>query len=412
MQGVKICWESYKEDGGVVRYYVEDGMPCLDLKEKLDALTSIGKASPDFIKEVYSDKFWLLLALTLFNYFLIRKQLRPKSNDEAKNRVSNDLSSKFQIHDWIQRNEKNRFYAVVFSCWVGLLQVSQWFSASTIVPYLAGRVFLDNSEWTEPYFFGSISTAVRVLMFSAIVLGFLGFWAYLMKMQELYIRALIRLEISPKKTEDRSSVPQEPSVPVPPVFAQKTTSKEPTRAVSKQSVLKRPVPKEPVPTATFSHNFQENGWGIVPQKHQLETSSQKPLPDRIPPWRISTTPVCPPRAPRFHYTPPMIISRQPTTTTHQQGYQANPLQFSYDSSGDFRPQPCTGFTANRADAATVNPVFPRLGENPMTPDTTHQDPQSINTAFSSYPSGWDSDWQNVEEVDMSFESPESCLLSL
>ncbi|KAF4344516.1 hypothetical protein FBEOM_1530 [Fusarium beomiforme] len=170
--------------------------------------------------------------------------------------------------------------------------------SAQMVPVLAFRAFLEDVEWPRPYFFGFISGAIRGMMFFIITIGFLAFWARMMKTQEYYIRALIRLKISPKqKTKDESSVPLEFSESTPAGLVQKATSQDPIPEVPKLPAFNKPVLELPVPTVTVGYNSPENGLETALQQQQRETSSQRLLRDKILPRRNSPTPVCPLKRP-------------------------------------------------------------------------------------------------------------------
>ncbi|KAF5615500.1 hypothetical protein F25303_13769 [Fusarium sp. NRRL 25303] len=223
MKGSKLCLKSYDSNGVVNNvFFVQKDLPCPNLLGKLQDLGAVEAVTPDMVEVSISRYFLYIFLVVLLNYFMIKKQLNPKSNGDAKNQGS---TTKFKPLAWIQRSEWNRARAVIFSSWIMILQFSFAHDACTLASVLTYQAYLANLEWTEPYVFSSFNAAIRILLFTLGTFGSLCPMYHTMKAQMQYIRALIDLELSPEQTtKDESSVPQELPASAPPSSIPRQTS--------------------------------------------------------------------------------------------------------------------------------------------------------------------------------------------
>ncbi|KAF5615685.1 hypothetical protein F52700_13277, partial [Fusarium sp. NRRL 52700] len=218
MRSSKLCLKTYDNNGVVNNvFFIHKDVPCPNLLAKLQHLGAIEAITPDMVEVSISNYFLLIFLLVLLNYFMIRKQLNPKSKGSAKNQGSGDSTTKFKPLAWIQRSEWHRTRAVIFSSWMLLLQLGFTRDACTLASLLSYRAYLANMEWTQPYVLSLTVAVIRILLFTLGTFGSLCPIFHVVKAQMQYIRALITLELSPEQeTKDESLVPQELSASAPP----------------------------------------------------------------------------------------------------------------------------------------------------------------------------------------------------
>ncbi|KAI1054795.1 hypothetical protein LB506_006867 [Fusarium annulatum] len=318
MKGSKLCLKSY-DDNGVVSnvFFVQKDLPCPNLLGKLQNLGAVEAVTPDMV-EVY---FLYIFLVVLLNYFMIRKQLNPKSNGDAKNQGS---TTKFKPLAWIQRSEWNRARAVIFSSWMMILQFSFAHDACTLASVLTYQAYLANLEWTEPYVFSSFNAAIRILLFTLGTFGSLYPMYHTMKAQIQYIRALIDLELSPEQTtKDESSVPQELPASAPP-----------------SSVLRQ--------TSPYLETNRESP--CEHEKRAMETA----------PKRHTPTPASLVLPPRSDHTPSRTTAQLLTSETGQQGSQTTAPRLSRSAPVGNAPPSYADSTTNGANDVSHQAAFDAL----------------------------------------------------
>jgi len=382
MKGFKLCWKSYGDDGVVNSFFLEKGVPCTNLLKKVEGLGAVRAVTPDLLT---SEESLLALSFILLNYFMVRKQLNPKSNDNAKNQGSGDSTTKFKPLEWIQRSERNRTRAVIFSSWMYLLQLRYAHTACTLVWVLAYRAYLADFEWAKPYVLSSIIVAIRLLLFTLGTVGGLCPLHHIAKAQAQYIRALIHLELSPEqKTKDESSVPQELPASAPPSSVQAIDTLT--------AALWSPVsPMTPVVSSPALEKLAQTA-ALRQTSPYLETTRESPYERekramKTAPERHSPTPAFLLLAPRSDYTHPMTTAPQPTSEAGQQGPQTTVPHLSRNPSAGNAPPSYTDSTTNGANNVSRQEAFDALIKRLNAPVVSRQDQRTFNTKPASSPTG-------------------------
>ncbi|CVK93378.1 uncharacterized protein FMAN_02796 [Fusarium mangiferae] len=322
MKGSKLCLKSYDNNGVVNNvFFVQKDLPCPNLLGKLQDLGAVEAVTPDMVEVSISRYFLYIFLVVLLNYFMIKKQLNPKSNGDAKNQGS---TTKFKPLAWIQRSEWNRARAVIFSSWMMILQFSFAHDACTLASVLTYQAYLTNLEWTESYIFSSFNAAVRILLFTLGTFGSLCPIYHTMKAQIQYIRALIDLELSPEQTaKDESSIPQELPASAPPSsFLQQTS---PYLGTNRESPCEH-------------------------EKRVMETTLERHTP----------TPVSLVLPPRSYHAHSRTTAQQPTSEAGQQGSQTTALRLSRSAPVGNAPPSCTDSTTNGANDVSRQAAFDAL----------------------------------------------------
>ncbi|KAH7167453.1 hypothetical protein DER46DRAFT_699726 [Fusarium sp. MPI-SDFR-AT-0072] len=382
MNGFKLCWKSYGDDGVVNSFFLEKGVPCTNLLKKLEVLGAVRAVYPDLLT---SEEFLLALSFILLNYFMVRKQLKPKSNDDAKNQGSGESTTKFKPLAWIQRSERNRTRAVIFSSWMFLLQLRYAHTACTLVWVLAYRAYLADFEWAKPYVLCSIIVSIRFLLFTLGTFGGLCPLHHIAKVQAQYIRALIHLELSTEqKAKDESSVPQELPASTPPSSVQ---------AINTQTAaLWSPVPPmTPVVSSPALEKLAQTA-ALRQTSPYLETTRESPYGRekramKTAPERHTPTPAFLLLAPRNDYTHPITTAQQPTSEAGQQGPQTTIPHLSRNPSAGNAPPSYTDSTTNGANDVSRQEAFDALIRRLNAPVVSRQDQRTFNTRPASSPIG-------------------------
>ncbi|KAI1011116.1 hypothetical protein LB504_002743 [Fusarium proliferatum] len=298
MKGSKLCFKSYDNNGVVNNvFFVQKDLPCPNLLGKLQDLGAVEAVTPDMVEVSISRHFLYIFLVVLLNYFMIKKQLNPKSNGDAKNQGS---TSKFKPLAWIQRSEWNRARAVIFSSWMMILQFSFANDACTLASVLTYQAYLANLEWTESYIFSSFNAAVRILLFT------------------------LALEPSPEQTaKDESSVPQELPASAPPSSFLHQTS--PYLGTNRESPCEH-------------------------EKRVMETTLERHTP----------TPVSLVLPPGSDHTHSRTTAQQPTSETGHRGSQTTALRLSRSTPVGNAPPSYTDSTTNNADDVSRQAAFDAL----------------------------------------------------
>ncbi|KAI1040900.1 hypothetical protein LB505_006663 [Fusarium chuoi] len=334
MKGSKLCLKSYDNNGVVNNvFFIQKDLPCPDLLGKLQDLGAVEAVTPDMTELSLSRYFLYIFLVVLLNYFMIRKQLNPKSNGDAKNQ---GFITKFKPLAWIQRSEWNRARAVIFSSWMMILQFSFAHDACRLASVLTYQAYLANLEWTEPYVFSLFNAAIRLLLFTLGTFGSLCPIYHTMKAQIQYIRALIDLELSPEqKTKDESSVPQE--LPA---------------SAAPSDVLRQTFPYlETTRESPCEH-----------EKRAVETAPERHIPTHA-------SLVLPPRSDHTHSR---TTTQQPTSETGQHGSQTTAPRLSRSSPVGSEPPSYPDSTTNGANDVSRHAAFDTLLRRLNSPAVSRQ----------------------------------------
>ncbi|KAF4961307.1 hypothetical protein FGADI_325 [Fusarium gaditjirri] len=336
MDGFKVCWKGYDNDGVLNRFFLEKGVPCTNLLNKLKGLET---------STVVSEEFLLGLSFILLNYFMVRRQLKSKSNDDAKNQGSCDSTTKFKPLACIQRSERNRARAIVFSSWMFYVQLHYANAACILVLLLAYRSYLADFEWAKPYALNSVIAAIRFLLLTFIAFGGLSPFYHVLKAQAQYIRALIQLELPPEReTKDESCAPQELPASAPPSSIQATN----TQTAAPRS----PVPPMDPVVSRIALEKLARAAALRQAYPYLDTTRESPYEHekramKIAPERRTQTPAFLLLPPRSDVTYPMTTAQQPTSEAGQQGSQTTVPHLSRNpSAGNAPPSSYTDSTTN------------------------------------------------------------------
>ncbi|KAF5546155.1 hypothetical protein FNAPI_8942 [Fusarium napiforme] len=358
----KLCLKSYDNNGFVNNiFFIQKDVPCPNLLGKLQHLGTVEAITPDMAEVQISKYFLQMFLLVLLNYFIIRKQLNPKSNGDAKNQGSGDSTTKFKPLAWIQRSPRNRAHAVMFSSWMVILQFSFAHEACKLASFLTYQAYLAGLEWEKPYVLSLIIAAIRILLFTFGTLGSLCPMYYAMKAQEQYIHALISLELSPEqKNKDESLVPQELPASAPPASA-------------------------PRQTASYLEITRESPYER--EKRAIET----------PPKWITPTPALPLLPPRSKRTHSITTAQHPTSETGQQGPQTTAHCPSCSPSVGNAPPSYTDSTTNGANNDTRQAAFEALIRRLNDPAISRQRQRAFNRRHASSSKGRIRVGQAVEE---------------
>ncbi|EWG42477.1 hypothetical protein FVEG_04270 [Fusarium verticillioides 7600] len=333
VKGSKLCLKSYDNNGVVNNiFFIQKDVPCPNLLGKLQHLGAVEAITPEMAEMQISSYFLHMFLLVLLNYFIIRKQLNPKSNGDAKNQRSGDSTTKFKPLAWIQRSARNRAHAVMFSSWMVILQFSLTHNACRLASFLTYQAYLADLEWEKPYVMSLIIAAIRILLFTFGTLGSLCPMYYAMKAQKQYILALINLELSPEqKIKDKSLVPQELPAPAPPTSVPQAST---------------PPASAPRQTAPYLEITRESPYER--EKRAIET----------PPKRRTPTPALPPPLPpRINNIHSMTTAQYPTSAASQQGPKTPDLQPLRSPSVGHAPPSYTDSTTNGANDDTNQAAF-------------------------------------------------------
>ncbi|KAF5716752.1 hypothetical protein FMUND_6157 [Fusarium mundagurra] len=365
MKGSKLCLKSYDNNGVVNNvFFVQKDVPCPNLLGKLQQLGAVEAITPDMAEVQISKYFLHIFLVVLFNYFMIRKQLNPKSNGDAKNQGSGDSTTKFKPLAWIQRSEWNRAHAVMFSSWMVILQFSFAHDALRLASVLTYQAYLADLEWKEPYVLSLIIAAIRIQLFTFGTLGSLFPMYHAMEAQKQYIRALINLELSPEqKIKDESLVSQE--LPA--------------------SVLRQ--------TAPYLETNRESPYER--EKRAMETAPERRTP-------MPAFPLLPPRSDHTHS---MTTAQHPTSEAGQQGSQTDPRPSRNPSAGNAPPSYADSPT-NGLDDVTRQASFDALIRRLNSPAVSRQRQRSFNRRPASSSTGRVREGQASEEnATKSSDSP-------
>ncbi|KAF5671722.1 hypothetical protein FDENT_10813 [Fusarium denticulatum] len=351
VKGSKLCLKSYDNNGVVNNvFFIQKNMPCPNLLGKLQHLGTVEAITPDMAEVQISSYFLHMFLLVLLNYFMIRKQLNPKSNGDAKNQGSGDSTTKFKPLAWIQRSESNRARAVMFSSWMVLLQFSFAHDACRLTSFLTYQAYLADLEWKKPYVLSLVIAAIRILLFTFGTLGSLCPMYYAMKAQKQYILALINLEISPEqKIKDESLVPQELPASAPPASALRQTA--PYLETNRESPYER-------------------------QKRVIETAPKRRTP-------TPTLPLIPLLRPRSNHTHSMTTAQHPTSEAGQQGPQTTAPRPSRSPSVGNAPPSHTDSATNGANDDTRQAAFEALIRRLNDPAISRQRQRAFNRRHAS-----------------------------
>ncbi|KAF5600300.1 hypothetical protein FPANT_2531 [Fusarium pseudoanthophilum] len=330
VKGSKLCLKSYDNNGLVNNaFFIQEDVPCPNLVGKLQHLGAVEAITPDMVELQISSYFLHIFLLILLNYFIIRKQLNPKSNGDAKNQGSGDSTAKFKPLAWIQRSARNRAHAVMFSSWMVILQFSFTHDACQLASFLTYQAYLADLEWKKPYVLSLIITAIRIMLVTFGTLGSLCPMYYAMKAQKEYIHALINLELSPEqKITDESLVPQELPASAPPASA------------PPPSALRQPAP--------YLETNRESPYER--EKRAIETAHQRRTP----------TPALLPLPLRSIHIHSMIAAQHPTSEAGQQGPQTTAHRPLRSPSVGNAPPSYTDSTTNGANDDTRQAAFEAL----------------------------------------------------
>ncbi|KAG5757022.1 hypothetical protein H9Q72_012627 [Fusarium xylarioides] len=343
MKGSKLCLKSYDNNGVVNNiFFVQKDVPCPNLLGKLQDLGAVEEITPDMVEVQISRYFLYMFLLVLLNYFMIRKQLNPKSNGDARNQKSGDSTTKFKPLAWIQRSEWHRTRAVILSSWMLLLQFGFTCDACTLASLLTYKAYLADLEWKQPYVLSLIVAAIRILLFTLGTFGSLCPMYHAVKAQMQYIRALINLELSPEqKTKDESLVPQELPASAPPA-----------------SILRQ--------TAPYQETTRESPYER--EKRAMETAPERPTP----------TPAFLVLPPKSDHTHSMTTAQQSTSETDQQGPPTTAPLLSRSPSVGNAPPSYTDSTTNGADEVSRRAVFDALIRRLNAPAVSRQRQRAFN----------------------------------
>ncbi|KAF5594566.1 hypothetical protein FPCIR_4889 [Fusarium pseudocircinatum] len=360
VKGSKLCLKSYDNNGFVNNvFFMQKDVPCPNLLGKLQHLGAVEAITPDMAEVQISSYFLHMFLLVLLNYFMIRKQLNPKSNGDAKNQGSGDSTTKFKPLAWIQRSESNRARAVIFSSWMVLLQFSFAHDACRLASFLTYQAYLANLEWKKPYVLSLIIAAIRILLFTFGTLGSLCPMYYAMKAQKQYLPALINLELSlEQKIKDESLVPQELPASAPPASAPPA------------SALRQTAPC----LETNRESLDER------LKRVIETAPKKRAP----------TPALPPIPllhPRSNHTHSMTTAQHPTSEAGQQGPQITAPRPSRSPSVGNVPPSYTDPTTNGANDNARQAAFEALIRRLNDPAISRQRQRAFNRRHASSSTG-------------------------
>ncbi|KAF4473813.1 hypothetical protein FAGAP_12856 [Fusarium agapanthi] len=371
MKGSKLCLKSYDNNGVVNNvFFIQKDVPCPNLLGKLQDLGAIEAVTPDMVEVQISRYFLSVFLFVLLNYFMIRNQLNPKSNGDAKNQGSGDSTTKFKPLAWIQRSEWHRTRAVIFSSWMLLLQFGLARDACTLASVLTYQAYLADLEWTEPYMLSSIFAAIRILIFTLGTFGSLCPMYHTVKAQMQYIRALMNLELSPEqKTKDESLVPQELPASAPPTSVLRQTS--------------------PYAETTCGSPYER-------EKRAMETAPERHAPTlaflRLPP--------------RSNHTHSMATAQLPTSETGQHGPQATGPHPSRNPSVGNAPPSHTDSTTNSANDASRQAAFEAAIRRLNALAVSHQGRRAFNSGPASSSTGRVPVGQTLEEnATKSSDSP-------
>jgi hypothetical protein len=359
VKGSKLCLKSYDNNGAVNNiFFIQKDVPCPNLLGKLQHLGTVEAITPDMAEVQISSYFLHMFLLVLLNYFIIRKQLNPKSNGDAKNQRSGDSTTKFKPLAWIQRSARNRAHAVVFSSWMVILQFSLAHDACRLASFLTYQAYLADLEWEKPYVLSLIIAAIRILLFTFGTLGSLCPMCYAMKVQKQYILALINLELSPEqKIKDKSLAPQELPAPAPPTSAPQA------------STAPASAPRQTTPYLEITRESPYER-----EKRAIETL----------PKRRTPTPALPPRINNTHS---MTTAQYPTSAASQQGPETPDLQPSRSPSVGNAPPSYTNSTTNGANDDTNQAAFEALIRRLNYPTISRQRQRALNRRHASSSTG-------------------------
>ncbi|PNP75848.1 hypothetical protein FNYG_10708 [Fusarium nygamai] len=387
VKGSKLCLKSYDNNGVVNNaFFIQKDVPCPNLLRKLQHLGAVEAITPDMAEVQISSYFLHMFLLVLLNYFMIRKQLNPKSNGDAKNQGSGDSTTKFKPLAWIQRSARNRARAVMFSSWMVILQFSFAHDACRLASFLTYQAYLADLEWKKPYVLSLIIAAIRILLFTFGTLGSLCPMYYAMKAQKQYILALINLELSPEqKIKDESLVPQELPASAPPASAPPASAPPASAPPASAPPASAPPASSLRQSDPYLETNRESRYER--EKRAIETA----------PKRRTPTPVFPLPPPKSDRTHSMTIAQHPTSGAGQQGPQTTAPRPSRSPSVGNAPPFYTDSTMNDANDDTRQAAFDALIRRLNDPAISRQRQRAFNRRHASSSTGRVRVGQAVEE---------------